>query len=552
MAALLLGALAAGYLLALVLSGAGAWVRWGTFVVLALGVARLLWRYLHAAPRPPARTPRVEPDVPVELPPRPRATEMELLAHACELVRRATDAEEAAIWQADPAVTHVVRLARAGYLEDEFAGGERVPLDAPPFRWPILEGEYTRLARGKKPLPLSWAAEMLLVPVPSEPRGVLVLGYPGIVPPGADAAAHTAGEHLAELLELIALRRRAEDESVRLRSMLDAVGAVAGATEMAPLAARLAEAVLGATGGTGAAVVSWDGERGRGELLALAGEAGALAVGAAFGEGESRAALAAKHATSFLLPDLGGERERLPLLLHGERWSEPVRSALLVPLVLQDRGVGALVTWHTSANAFADSETELLALLGRVASPSMQGARAYDALNERASTDALTGLANRRALEARLSAVASHFDRYGRPFALLILDVDHFKRFNDTWGHEAGDLVLQHVAELLRATVREVDLPARLGGEEFVVLLPETPLAEALEAAERVRRRIESNAVLWNGRPLSVTASFGVAACPDSGVPPAELLAAADSALYASKESGRNRVSASTVGAQAR
>jgi len=541
--AMLTAALAAGYLLALLLSGSSGWVRWGVLLALALGAGWLLSRHRRAPAPSPARVPRTEPAPPIDLPVPPRASEAELLAHACELVRRATDAEEAALWMATEAGTHAVRLARAGRVEDDASDGAAITLEGHPFRWPIAEGEYVWLERGRRTLPLHWAAEMLLLPVASEPRGVLALGYPGIVPPGAEAAAHMASAHIAELLSLLEVRRSAERDGVRLRSTLDAIGALAGAHELAPLAARLAEAVLGATGGTGAAVFSWDAEHSRGTLLATAGEGGAVAD-SMVGEGESRAVLAAKHAASFLLADLGRERERLPLLAPAERWSVPPRSALLVPLMAEERSVGALIAWHPRPHAFTQPDRELLALLARVASPSMQGAHAYDALNQRASTDALTELANRRAFEARFAAASSYFDRYGRPFALLILDVDHFKRFNDTWGHEAGDLVLRHVAELLRTTVREVDLPARLGGEEFVVLLPETPLADALEAAERVRRRIESTSVVWNGRALSVTASFGVAACPDSGVPPAELLAAADAALYASKEGGRNRVSA--------
>jgi diguanylate cyclase (GGDEF)-like protein len=102
--------------------------------------------------------------------------------------------------------------------------------------------------------------------------------------------------------------------------------------------------------------------------------------------------------------------------------------------------------------------------------------------------------------------------------------------------------VLQHVAELLRKAVRDVDLPARMGGEEFVVLLPETSLRQATDAAERIRRMLEVRAVNWNGRPLLVTASLGVAAVPDCTTHPAEVLGLADAALYRAKESGRNRV----------
>ena len=523
----------------------GALALFGLAAVAALGTV---------GPPRPAADPTQTPAAATQPTTRSEHTETELLGHACELVRRATDAQEASLWVVDETTTHVRRLARAGHTQSdtpEADGAERVVLEGHPFSWPLDEGSYVRLERGRRELPLPWAAEMLLLPL-AHPRGVLALGYPGIVPPGAEAAAHTASAHLAEFLALREVRSRAERDELRLRSTLDAVGALAGAHEVAPLAARLGDAVLDATGGAGAAVVSWDADQARGSVLALAGTAPGLpGTGEGFAEGESRAALAAKHAVPLLFADLARERERIPLVTRDEQWLQAPRSALLVPLVVAERGVGALVAWHPQPNHFAEQERELLTLLARVASPSMQGAHAYDALNHRASTDALTGLANRRAFEARLSSASSHFDRYGRPFSLLILDVDHFKRFNDTWGHEAGDRVLQHVAQLLRATVREGDLPARLGGEEFVVLLPETPLPEAVEAAERVRRMIETKAVLWNGRPLSVTASFGVGSCPGSGVPPGELLAAADAALYASKQGGRNRVTAADASAAA-
>ena len=131
---------------------------------------------------------------------------------------------------------------------------------------------------------------------------------------------------------------------------------------------------------------------------------------------------------------------------------------------------------------------EIARMLCSVAPLPMRSARRFEALDQRASTDPLTGLANRSTFDARLASLSGYFDRYARPFSVVALDVDFFKKFNDTWGHEAGDRVLQHVAELLQSTVRDVDLPARLGGEEFVVLLPETTVSQAAEAAERIRR----------------------------------------------------------------
>ncbi|MBV9774823.1 MAG: sensor domain-containing diguanylate cyclase, partial [Gemmatimonadetes bacterium] len=224
------------------------------------------------------------------------------------------------------------------------------------------------------------------------------------------------------------------------------------------------------------------------------------------------------------------------------------RSAVIVPLVADGKTLGVVAAWDPRPGWIGETELEFLRLLCAMAPLPLRSAERYEALDRRASLDSLTGLPNRRVFEERLTSTASHFERYQRPFSLVILDVDHFKKFNDTWGHEVGDRVLQHVSALLRTAVREVDVPARLGGEEFVVLLPETPLMPAVEVAERIRRMIEGRPLVWNGRPLPVTVSLGVATCPDSLADPTELLAAADAALYRSKAAGRNRTTAAPPG----
>jgi diguanylate cyclase (GGDEF)-like protein len=211
--------------------------------------------------------------------------------------------------------------------------------------------------------------------------------------------------------------------------------------------------------------------------------------------------------------------------------------------MLDGRAMGAVAVWHPEPGRLGEREMEIARMLCSVAPLPMRSARRFEALDQRASTDPLTGLANRSTFEARLASLSGYYDRYARPFSVIALDVDFFKKFNDTWGHEAGDRVLQHVAELLQSTVRDVDLPARLGGEEFVVLLPETTVAQAAEAAERIRRKLEGGAVQYNGQRLSVTASLGVSACPDCTATPGEVLGQADVALYRAKDTGRNRVS---------
>ncbi|MDO9020983.1 MAG: diguanylate cyclase [Deltaproteobacteria bacterium] len=172
------------------------------------------------------------------------------------------------------------------------------------------------------------------------------------------------------------------------------------------------------------------------------------------------------------------------------------------------------------------------------------------ALERLATRDALTGVANRGSLEARLAEEVDRWWRYRQPLSVVLLDVDHFKRVNDTHGHGAGDAVLRGVAETLAGAVRKVDFVARYGGEEFVVVAPSTDAAGARILAERVRAAVAGSPVEaagLDGAPVTVTVtvSLGVVTLP--GVPeaaamrPADLLARADKALYRAKQGGRNR-----------
>jgi diguanylate cyclase (GGDEF)-like protein len=159
-----------------------------------------------------------------------------------------------------------------------------------------------------------------------------------------------------------------------------------------------------------------------------------------------------------------------------------------------------------------------------------------------AATDSLTGLANRRTLDEELALEWRRAHRVGDSLAFVLLDLDDFKKVNDSHGHPAGDAVLRSVGEILGAGVRHVDLAGRYGGEEFALILPETDLAGALKLAERIRARLETTAVeLPSGETLHTTASFGVAV-NDELTTAEQLVAAADEALYAAKAAGKNCV----------
>ena len=157
--------------------------------------------------------------------------------------------------------------------------------------------------------------------------------------------------------------------------------------------------------------------------------------------------------------------------------------------------------------------------------------------------DGLTSLCNYREFQRRLAAEVERAQRYKRPFSLLLLDIDNFKAVNDTFGHQAGDAVLQAMASLFRETVRPTDQVARVGGDEFAILLPETPGSGALLVANRLRPLLASQTIpLASGQAITITMSIGIATFPQEAESGDGLIRVADRALYAAKQAGRNRV----------
>jgi diguanylate cyclase (GGDEF)-like protein len=217
-------------------------------------------------------------------------------------------------------------------------------------------------------------------------------------------------------------------------------------------------------------------------------------------------------------------------------------SALGHPLRgVRDETEGVVSVWRRDRE-FAPSERELFHYLAAQAGVSIENVDLHETVQRQAVTDELTGLSNHRRFQEALVSELERARRFDTGVGLVMLDIDNFKLVNDTYGHQVGDRVLQEVARILRTESREVDEPARYGGEELAVVLPSADLEGAYGLAERVRAGIEGlEFPVPEGPPLRVTASFGAAALPESAHDHGSLIAAADAALYAAKRAGKNR-----------
>jgi diguanylate cyclase (GGDEF)-like protein len=320
--------------------------------------------------------------------------------------------------------------------------------------------------------------------------------------------------------ELDSERRRVQEFGQRFGAALAATHDVAGLLEIVvDSAVQLARAegarLLVADEGTDVLVEQLR----RGELGAAAG---LLDAPVRYGEGIEGRALQTRQAVI-------GE-EPVPLLA--------------APLVAEERVLGLLTLVGNPDRPFGRDDAERVGSLVGQGAVAIENARLHRLIQKQAKTDPLTQLLNRREFEEQLAREVERAQRFGTPVGLVVLDLDDFKLINDRFGHLAGDGVLKAAAGAIRQCTREIDQPARWGGEEFAVILPHTGIDGAARLAERLRQAIAERQIPTpDGRSVRVTASFGVAALPGSGTTQVELTAAADDAVYRSKRAGKNRVS---------
>ena len=232
-----------------------------------------------------------------------------------------------------------------------------------------------------------------------------------------------------------------------------------------------------------------------------------------------------------------------------ERLVRGAQSELCIPLISFGVETGVLACASTRPDGFQENEVKALESVADIIATAIQNARHVEQIRELAMRDGLTGIFNRRHFESKMRDELERATRYRQPLSVLMIDIDHFKDVNDEYGHLLGDEVLRQVSNLFTTQLRKVDIVCRYGGEEFAVLMPQTPGDKALQVAEKLRRKMAG----WHfpGVQRSITASIGVAEYPEHGETRDSLIRAADAALYLAKQKGRNRVQSASLSALA-
>jgi len=284
--------------------------------------------------------------------------------------------------------------------------------------------------------------------------------------------------------------------------------------------------------------------RGKDELVLsnAKGVMGSLARNQTIRFGQGRVGLVARHQTTMDRDDLQSDSLFLKFT-HDHQDIPGVPIDLIAPMVHEGSTQGVICVGRVGKRQ--RDEKRMIKLVADLGSLALTNSKLFARMENTANADSLTNLSTKRYLNLRLGGLIHDAEQNHTPLSVLIFDIDHFKKFNDTFGHLAGDAILKTVASLMKNQLRADDIAARYGGEEFVVVLPSTAKEDAARIAEKIRKAIETHKFTVAGEPprkAAVTVSGGVAAHVTDGASSNEILGAADQALYLAKERGRNQI----------
>jgi len=477
--------------------------------------------------------------------------------YALELLRRTLDLHTAALLWLNDSGTHL-RISELSTASDEIHDAP-IPVGDGVLGAAVVKKERVTLAHLKPSFNVPYyegdcpVRVLMALPVLEDTslRGILVLDRE------KDVAFTPHEEELASQAARFCLRaiqnerifvqlERAKVEQGKLYDAAKALGAALSERDVLDAGVRSAQKIAAFDL---AAVTLFDEPTRTHHVVAATGEIEDL-VGSKFAHNTGLVSMVVQN--RFPLPYKGEyDHARQAVLTKHFPWPK-LPSLLVLPLLLHERPLGTLILGAKRRHAFGDQVRPTLEVLASHLAVSLANARMVAKLEQMATTDGLTGLLNKRAmLEAGAQKIAAAA-RFGRKLSLMVVDIDFFKKVNDTYGHDVGDVVIKGLGEILRRQKRATDLVARFGGEEFVVLCEQTDERGALLLAERIREELEKTKFHAEQGTLSVTCSLGVATFPEGGEGWDALFKSADEALYVSKRSGRNRVTAHARGSKRR
>jgi len=482
--------------------------------------------------------------------------------YALELLRRTLDLHTAVLLWMNDAGTHL-RISELSTASDEiqdapFAVGDgvlgavvlqkaRVSLSdlKPSFKVPYYGGANP--VRALAAIPVMEGDTV---------RGILAIDRTSNVPftPHEEELAAQAARHCQRAIQnerVFIQLERAKVEQGKLYRAAQALGAALSEKEVLEAAVHAARQIASFDL---AAVTIYDPETKMHEVCAASmlkspggGSDPAVddLVGARFAHNQGLVSMVVKNRCP--LPYRGEfESSRQVVLTRRFPWPN-IPSLLVLPLVHHERALGTLILGARRRHAFGEAVRPTLEVLASHLAVSLSNARMVHKLEMMATTDGLTGLLNKRAMHEAATQQVAAAARFGRKLSVLIADIDFFKKVNDTYGHDVGDVVIKGLGEILKRQKRATDLVARFGGEEFVVLCEQTDEGGAMLLAERIREDLKKTIFHTAQGPVSVTCSLGIATFPEAGREWDHLFKAADDALYVSKRSGRDRATASVT-----